>query len=77
MKGRQICLDHIDGREAAALMVDGVLHDLLIDGDAPRPGTVYRAVTDRPVPGQGGIFLKTPDGAAYLRGVKGIGAGKC
>ncbi|WP_299374964.1 ribonuclease E/G [uncultured Tateyamaria sp.] len=76
MKGRQICLDHIDGREAAALMVDGALHDLLIDGDAPRSGTVYRAITDRPVPGQGGIFLKTPDGAAYLRGVKGIGAGE-
>ncbi|WP_299137913.1 ribonuclease E/G [uncultured Tateyamaria sp.] len=76
MNGRQVLLDHIGQREAAALMVDGLLHDLLIDGDAPRPGTVYRAVTDRPVPGQGGIFLKTPDGAAYLRGVKGIGAGE-
>jgi len=76
MKGRQILLDHIGERESAALMVDGQLHDLLIEGDAPRPGTVYRAVTDRPVPGQGGIFLKTPDGAAYLRGVKGIGAGE-
>lgn len=43
---------------------------------APRPGTVYRAVTDRPVKGQGGLFLKTPDGASYLRGVKGIGQGE-
>mmetsp|Transcript_17925 Transcript_17925/g.27207 ORF Transcript_17925/g.27207 Transcript_17925/m.27207 type:complete len:341 (+) Transcript_17925:1400-2422(+) len=76
MKGRQILLDHVDGREAAALMVDGALHDLFIDGDAPRPGTIYRAVTDRPVKGQGGVFLKTPDGAAYLRGVKGIGQGE-
>ncbi|WP_299732097.1 ribonuclease E/G [uncultured Tateyamaria sp.] len=76
MKGNQILLDHIAGREAAALMVDGRLSDLLIDGDAPRPGTVYRAVTDRPVAGQGGIFLKTPDGQAYLRGVKGIGSGE-
>ncbi|WP_299610320.1 ribonuclease E/G [uncultured Tateyamaria sp.] len=76
MKGRQILLDHLDGREAAALMVDGRLDDLLIDSDAPRPGTVYRAVTDKPVKGQGGIFLKTPDGAAYLRGVKGIGQGE-
>ncbi|KIC51206.1 ribonuclease E/G [Tateyamaria sp. ANG-S1] len=76
MKGRQILLDHIDGREAAALMVDGHLDDLLIDADAPRPGTIYRAVTDRPVKGQGGIFLKTPDGSAYLRGVKGIGQGE-
>lgn len=76
MKGRQILLDHLQGREAAALMVDGQLHDLLIDGDAPRPGTIYRAVTDRPVKGQGGVFLKTPDGAAYLRGVKGIDQGE-
>ncbi|WP_299046475.1 ribonuclease E/G [uncultured Tateyamaria sp.] len=76
MKGRQILLDHLDGREAAALMVDGQLDDLLIDADTPRPGTIYRAVTDRPVKGQGGVFLKTPDGAAYLRGVKGIGPGE-
>lgn len=76
MKGNQILLDHIGDHEAAALMVDGHLSDLLIDGDAPRPGTVYRAITDRPVAGQGGIFLKTPDGQAYLRGVKGIGAGE-
>lgn len=76
MKGRQILLDHLEGREAAALMVDGHLDDLLIDADAPRPGTIYRAVTDRPVKGQGGVFLKTPDGAAYLRGVKGVGQGE-
>lgn len=36
MKGRQICLDHLNGREAAALLVDGHLEDLLIDSDAPR-----------------------------------------
>ena len=76
MKGRQILLDHIDGREAAALMVDGQLNELLVDAERPRPGTVYRAVTDRPVKGQGGVFLKTPDGPAYLRGVKGIGQGE-
>lgn len=76
MKGNQILLDHIGPREAAALMIDGRLSDVLIDGDAPRPGTIYRAITDRPVAGQGGIFLKTPDGQAYLRGVKGIGAGE-
>ncbi|MBY5933943.1 ribonuclease E/G [Tateyamaria omphalii] len=76
MRGREILLDHFNGREAAALMVDGHLEDLLVDADAPRPGTVYRAVTDRPVKGQGGVFLKTPDGSAYLRGVKGIGQGE-
>ncbi|WP_197919562.1 ribonuclease E/G [Thiosulfatihalobacter marinus] len=76
MKGRQIILDHIDGREAAALMVDGQLDDLLIDGDAPRPGTVYRAIADRPVKGQGGMFLRAPGGAAFLRQVKGLAPGQ-
>ena len=75
MKGRQIILDHINGREAAALMVDGQLDDLLIEGDAPRVGTIYRAIADRPVKGQGGMFLKTPDGAAFLRQVKGLAPG--
>lgn len=76
MKGRTIILDHFDGREAAALMVDGQLDDLLIDGDAPRPGTIYRAIADRPVKGQGGMFLKTPDGTAFLRQVKGLAPGQ-
>ncbi|OAN65536.1 ribonuclease G [Rhodobacteraceae bacterium EhC02] len=75
MKGRQIILDHLNGREAAALIVDGRLEDLLIDGDDPRPGAIYRAVADRPVKGQGGLFLRTPDGTAFLRQVKGIAPG--
>lgn len=75
MKGRQIILDHLGEREAAALMVNGRLEDLLIAGEAPAPGTIYRAVTQRPLKGQGGIFLDTPDGPAYLRQVKGIAPG--
>ncbi|MGA0924636.1 MAG: ribonuclease G, partial [Lutimaribacter sp.] len=43
MKGRQIVLDHINGHEAAALLVDGRLEDLLIDSDVPRVGAIYRA----------------------------------
>lgn len=76
MKGRSIILDHIQGREAAALMVDGKLDDFLIDGDAPLPGTIYRARADRPVKGQGGMFLTTPDGPAFLRQVKGLAPGQ-
>lgn len=76
MKGRTIVLDDIGEREAAALMVDGKLHDLLIDSDAPRPGTIYRAIADRPVKGQGGMFLKTPDGSAFLRQIKGLAPGQ-
>ncbi len=75
MKGRTIILDHIQGREAAALMVDGVLDDFLIATDAPAPGTIYRARADRPVKGQGGMFLTTPDGPAFLRQVKGLAPG--
>ena len=76
MKGRQIILDHLNGREAAALMVNGKLHDILVDSDAPRPGTIYRAVADRPVKGQGGMFLKAPDGNVFLRQVKGLKQGQ-
>lgn len=76
MKGSQIILDHLNGREAAALMVDGKLDDLLVDSDAPRPGTIYRAIADRPVKGQGGMFLKTTDGPAFLRQVKGLSPGQ-
>jgi Ribonuclease G/E len=75
MKGRTILLDHLDGREAAALMVDGRLEDLLIDADAPTPGTIYRARADRPVKGQGGMFVTTPDGPGFLRQVKGLAPG--
>ncbi|WP_137699396.1 ribonuclease E/G [Marimonas lutisalis] len=75
MKGRQILLDHLGNREAAALMVDGKLDDLLIDADVPRPGTIYRAVALRPVKGQGGMFFSTPDGDAFLRQVRGISPG--
>ena len=76
MKGRTILLDHLGEVEAAALMVDGKLDDLLIDSTAPRVGTVYRAIADRPVKGQGGMFLKTPDGSAFLRQIKGLAAGE-
>lgn len=75
MKGRQIILDHIADREAAALLVDGRLDDFLIASDEPAPGTIYRAVAQRPMKGQGGIFLSTPDGNAYLRQAKGIAPG--
>ena len=76
MKGRQIILDHLNGREAAALMVNGRLQDILVDSDAPLPGTIYRAVADRPVKGQGGMFLKAPDGNVFLRQVKGLKQGQ-
>jgi ribonuclease G len=78
MKGRSVILDHIDTRPAAALMVDGKLQDLLIDpaDEAPAPGAILRAVVDRQVKGQGGVFLKLPSGSAFLRQGKGLAPGQ-
>ncbi|MEX3014744.1 ribonuclease E/G [Gymnodinialimonas hymeniacidonis] len=79
MKGRTVLLDHIAGREAAALMVDGKLHDLLIDPPedaAPGVGAIFFAVADRPLKGQGGITLQLGDGLiGYLRRAKDISPG--
>jgi Ribonuclease G/E len=78
MKGRTIVLDHLGGREAAALLVDGRLDDLLIEDEAaPRPGAVFRAVCDRGLKGQGGMMLRLPGGgSAWLRQAQGLRAGQ-
>lgn len=78
MKGRTIVLDHIGDVEAAALMVDGKIDDLLIDDtDAPRPGAIFRAICDRPIKGQGGMILRLPAGdTAFLRQSKGLRPGQ-
>ena len=78
MKGRMIVLDHLGDREAAALLVDGKLQDLLIEDDsAPRPGAIYRAVCDRPIKGMGGMMLRLTDGeTAFLRQAKGLAPGQ-
>lgn len=78
MKGRVVILDELQGRKAAALMVDGRLGDILIDADddSPQPGAIYRAVADRPMKGQGGLTLTLGDGAkGYLRQARGIAPG--
>jgi ribonuclease G len=77
MKGRIVVLDQIGDQAAAALIVDGRLEDLAIDpaGDAPLPGAIYRAVADRPIKGQGGLFLKLPEGSGFLRQTAGIAPG--
>ena len=80
MKGRLVVHGQYEGRKAAALLVDGRLDDLLIDppaGGAPLPGTVYLAVADRPMKGQGGQILRLPGGAsAFLRNSPGLSPGK-
>jgi ribonuclease G len=78
MKGRTLVLDEIAGRQAAALMVDGRLEELSVDpdGDVVLPGAIYRAVADRPVKGQGGIFVKLPGGSGFLRQISGVAPGQ-
>lgn len=79
MKGRIIVLGNYRGREAAALVVDGRLDDLLIDpGPAAgfRPGAILRGTVDRPMKGQGGVFVKLPEGRAFLREVGGLAPGQ-
>ncbi|QUS35181.1 ribonuclease E/G [Falsirhodobacter algicola] len=79
MKGRVIHLDQVGGREAAALVIDGALHDLLIapQSDAPLPGAIFRAIVDRPMKGQGGVFVRMPaNGSGFLRQVSGLSPGQ-
>ena len=80
MKGRQIVIGQVFGRNAAALMQDGRLEDLIIDptGVMPfAPGAICRARVDRLVKGQGGVFLRLPDGAqGFLRDRHGLREGQ-
>ena len=80
MIGRQVVLGQLWGAEAAALMVDGRLEDLLVDPGALAPlapGAIVRGVVDRLVKGQGGVFLRLPDGASgYLRDRSGLREGQ-
>ncbi|MEP4196755.1 MAG: ribonuclease E/G [Aliishimia sp.] len=75
MKGRQVILGEVGDFEAAALIVDGQLEDLMVDSNAARVGTIYRAKATRPVKGQGGMFFDTPDGSGFMRGAKGLAPG--
>ena len=73
-----VLLDTLKDRPAAALLVDGRIEDLAIDpaDDKPLPGAIYRAVADRPMKGQGGLFVKLPEGSGFLRQTAGIAPGQ-
>ncbi|MCV2870244.1 ribonuclease E/G [Defluviimonas sp. WL0002] len=80
MKGRLVALGEYRGREAAALVVDGRLEDVLIapaDDAAPAPGAILRGTLDRFVKGQGGVFVKLPQGRkGFLRETRGLTPGQ-
>jgi Ribonuclease G/E len=75
VKGTTVALDTLpDGREAAALIADGRLEDLLIDppDDLPGTGALLRGRVGRAIKGMGGVFVDLPGGrSGYLRGAKG------
>lgn len=76
MKGQLILLDEIDGREAAARLVDGKLDDLLVEGPGLAPGTILRVRAGRAAKGLGGMFCEGPEGNVFLRQVKGLSPGE-
>lgn len=80
MKGRVVILGELRGREAAALMLDGQLEDLILDPGAAAPfapGAICRAVVDRQMKGQGGVFVRLPHGGkGFLRETGGLAPGQ-
>lgn len=79
MRGRVVVLGDYRGREAAALVVDGRLEDLLIarpDAAGCAPGAILRGVVDRQMKGQGGVFVKLPEGRGFLRETGGLAPGQ-
>jgi len=79
VKGSVIALGKVGEAPAAALVVDGRLDDLIVDPadpSVPRPGTIFRAVADRPAKGMGGQFVRLGGGQnGFLRNGQ-IPAGK-
>ncbi|SOC02051.1 ribonuclease E/G [Rhodobacter maris] len=80
MKGRIVVLGEVKGLEAAALMVDGRLEDLIVDASAAvalAPGAICRAKVERQMKGQGGVFVTLPGGEkGFLREAKGLSPGQ-
>ncbi|PCH93436.1 MAG: ribonuclease G [Rhodobacteraceae bacterium] len=78
-QGRLVVLDTFENRAIAALMVNGKLHDLLVDpkSDAPRPGAIYCGKASQPMKGQNGIILDLGNGQkGFLKQAKGIAPGQ-
>ena len=80
MKGRIVVLGTLRGLEAAALMVDGQIEDLLVDTSEAvslPPGAICRGRIERQMKGQGGVFVRLPGGeTGFLREVKGLTPGQ-
>ena len=74
---RLALLGRLAGREAAALLEDGALEELLVDAGPAAPGTLWRGKIGRPVKGLGGVFVDLPDGLrGFLRQPSGLRPGQ-
>ncbi|MDO5621432.1 MAG: ribonuclease E/G [Paracoccus sp. (in: a-proteobacteria)] len=77
---KQVVIGDWRGHPAAALFQDRQLIELEISPAAVAPlppGTVCRAVVDRLVKGQGGVFLRLPEGqSGFLRTKSGLRQGQ-
>lgn len=77
MKGSVLALGENGGRALAALMVDGRLEDLALEGEGLAPGAVLRGKVGRPVKGLGGVFVDLPGGErGFLKQAKGLAPGQ-
>jgi len=75
-----ILIEDIEAGRAAALIRQGQLVDLLIDGadgGPPRPGAIFAAKVERPIKGAGGALVALGDGqTGFLRDAKGLAPGQ-
>lgn len=77
MKGSVAVMGRLAGREAAALVVDGQLEELLVAAGASPPETIWRGKLGRPTKGLGGVFVELPGGmTGFLRQAKGLRPGQ-
>ena len=77
MKGSVAVLGRLAGREAAALVVDGQLEDLLVAAGSAAPETIWRGKLGRPIKGLGGVFVDLPGGTTgFLRQARGLRPGQ-
>jgi len=75
MNDKIALLDYFEGKEAAALLIDGKLYDFFAEEDARAPGSIFRVKVKRQLRGNGGIFVESPDGDFFLHQTKGINTG--
>ncbi len=75
MNGKIVLLDYFEGKEAAALLLDGKLYDFFAEENSKAPGTIFRVKVKHQLKGSGGIFVESPDGDFFLHQTKGVNTG--